>query len=321
MRMEVVLEAIRVVLEREGATATAGDAERGEARPRFTGREASRRRHGPDETNIVRLEAEGQAAGAYLERVSHEQLIHEQFSRQASTFGAVPSHSAEASLAELVELCAPRVSDQALDLACGPGIVTCRVARHVKSIRGQDLVPAMLDRARARGTELGLSNVGWDAGDSNALPYADGSFDLVLTRFSFHHLVEPLRTLREMRRVCKDGGRVVVADVAPSVETNERYDHFERIRDPSHTHALNEPELLGLFATAGLAVVRTARHGLTMPLETQLAASFPAPGGADELRRLFRADLGVNALGVDARLEAGEIAFSYPVLIVAAEKR
>lgn len=253
--------------------------------------------------------------------MSHAELIQEQFSRQASTFGEVASHSAEESLAVLLELCAPKPSDEALDLACGPGIVTCSVAPHVKSIRGQDIVPAMLERAEARRASLGLGNVSFDSGDSNALPYSDASFDLVVTRFSFHHLLDPLRTLLEMRRVCKDGGRVVVADVAPSVASNERYDHFERIRDPSHTHALNEPELFALFAAAGLQVIASARHGLVMALETQLAASFPGPAGADELRRLFRADLGVNALGVDARLAGDEIVFSYPVLVVAGEKR
>lgn len=49
-----------------------------------------------------------------------------------------------------------------------------------------------------------------DLGDSSALPYTDATFDLVVTRFSFHHLVEPLRTLLEMKRVCKPGGRVAL---------------------------------------------------------------------------------------------------------------
>src|SRR5690349_16711432 len=102
--------------------------------------------------------------------MSHAELIQEQFSRQANTFGNVPSHSAEGSLAALVELCAPRASDDALDLACGPGIVTCSLAPHVKSMRGQDIVPAMLERAEARAASLGLSNVGFERGDSNSLP-------------------------------------------------------------------------------------------------------------------------------------------------------
>jgi ubiquinone/menaquinone biosynthesis C-methylase UbiE len=252
--------------------------------------------------------------------MSHAELIQRQFSQQASTFDGVASHSAQDSLAALLRLCAPRPDDVALDVACGPGIVTCAVASHVASIRGQDVVQAMLERASVRAREIGRSNVAWDHGDSAELPYADATFDLVLTRFSFHHLVEPLRTLREMKRVCKSGGRVVVADVAPAVACNERYDHFERIRDPSHTHALNEPELLQLFADAGLPVTGSERHGLSMALETQLAASFPEPGGVERLRALFRADIGVNALGVDARVEQGEIVFSYPVLIVAGKK-
>src|SRR6201999_3684140 len=83
----------------------------------------------------------------------------------------------------------------------------------------------------------------------------------------------------------------------PAPACSARYDLFETLRDPSHTHALTEAEFSALFAAAALPLTRSERHGLTLPLETQLAASFPAPGGADELRRLFRADLGVNALG------------------------
>jgi ubiquinone/menaquinone biosynthesis C-methylase UbiE len=253
--------------------------------------------------------------------MSHAELIQRQFSEQAATFDSVPSHSAEDSLGALIGLCAPKPSTVALDVACGTGIVTLALAPHVKSIRGQDIVPAMLARAGARARELGRTNVGWDQGDSAALPYADATFDLVVTRFSFHHLLEPVAALREMKRVCKTGGRVVVADVAPPAASNERYDEFERIRDPSHTHALNEAEFFALFGAAELAPVASERHGLHMQLETLLAASFPDPGGPERLRQLFEADLGVNALGVDARRQDGEIVFDYPVLIVASEKR
>lgn len=250
----------------------------------------------------------------------HEQRIQSQFSKQAATFGGVIAHTAQQSLEALVALAAPRPSDVALDIACGPGIVTCALAPAVRSIRGQDVVPAMIQKAQARQAEQGLANVAWDLCDAGALPYADDSFDLVVTRFSFHHLQEPLATLLEMRRVCRPGGTIVVADVAPSPETSRNYDHFETLRDPSHTHALTEPEFDALFAEAHLPIARRARHGLPMGLDGQIAASFPDPGGADELRRLFEADLGVNALGVDARREHGQIWFTYPVLVLASTK-
>jgi ubiquinone/menaquinone biosynthesis C-methylase UbiE len=251
---------------------------------------------------------------------SHEQRIQSQFSKQAATFGGVIAHTAQQSLQELVTLAAPKATDDALDVACGPGIVTCALAPAVRSIRGQDVVPAMIQKARARQAERGLANVEWDECDAGDLPYPDDRFDLVVTRFSFHHLRDPLATLREVRRVCRVGGTIVVADVAPLPEASENYDRFETLRDPSHTHALTEPEFDALFAAANLPISRRARHGLPMELEGQIAASFPEPGAADELRRLFEADLGVNALGVDARREHGQIRFTYPVLVLASTK-
>jgi hypothetical protein len=58
-----------------------------------------------------------------------------------------------------------------------------------------------------------------------------------------------------------------------------------------------------------------------MELEASLRASFPEPGGADRLRALYRADVGVDALGVGAELRGDEIRFTYPIVIVVGRKR
>ncbi len=217
--------------------------------------------------------------------------------RQANPFGDAPAHSAESSLEVLLTISEAAASDHVLDVACGPGIVSCAIAPRVASIRGLDAAPELLERAKRWQTELDLSNVTWDVGDPTALDYEAGSFDLVVTRFSFHHLGEPVRTLREMVRVCKLGGRLVVADVAPSPATSRAFDEFETIRDPSHTHALTEPEFEAAFAEVGLPIVRRKRYGLTMPLETQLAASFPGPERQSLARtRTWRAHCLVRAL-------------------------
>lgn len=251
---------------------------------------------------------------------AHGLRIQEQFTRQADTFANVPSHSAESSLTVLLDLAQPRKTDAALDVACGPGIVTVAFAPHVGSIRGQDVVPAMAERARARARELRLTNTSFDVGDSNALPYVDASFDLVVTRFSFHHFHEPLRALEELGRVCKPGGRIIVADVAPAPEAADAYDAAELIRDPSHTHALTEPEFEALAASAGLRIAARQRYGLPLSLEPQLAASFPSPGGREKLRELFAADVGVNRLGIAARLHEGDIHYVVPILVLRLER-
>jgi SAM-dependent methyltransferase len=248
--------------------------------------------------------------------MSHEQRIQEQFTRQSSTFAGVPSHSAEESLAVLLEVSRPTPGDRVLDIACGPGIVTTAFAPRVARVTGLDVVPAMIERGRARAAEIGVTNLTFEVGDSNALPYADESFDLVVTRYSFHHLTDPLATLREIRRVCRRDGTIVVADVAPPTDKVAAYDALEKIRDPSHTHALSEPEFDAVFAEAGLAITERRRYGLPMPLETQLAASFPEPGGVERLRALVRADLDVDALGVNARLENGAVQLTIPILVL-----
>ena len=85
-----------------------------------------------------------------------------------------------------------------LDVACGPGIVACAVALQGALVTGVDLTPAMIAQARERQRSLKLDNIEWHVGDATRLPFADGEFDVVLTRYSFHHMPDPAAALREI---------------------------------------------------------------------------------------------------------------------------
>src|SRR5262249_22703289 len=138
--------------------------------------------------------------------------------------------------------------------------------------------------------------------------------------YSFH-LLDPAGVLAEMIRVTQPAGRVVVVDVyTSSAEQPQAYDRVERLRDPSHVRASGLDELAGLFRDAGLRGVATCRHGLAMELERLLAASCPEPGAAEEIRRRFAADLDRDRLGLGARLEGGEIRFTFPTAILVGHK-
>ena len=120
--------------------------------------------------------------GAIMTRENeHQQTIIEQFSLQAIPFAALPGHSSSISL--LIELCGPTALGNVLDVACGPGLVACEFARVARSVTGIDLTPAMLTAARERQRAAGLSNMEWLEGDAFPLPFADHSFDAVLTRY------------------------------------------------------------------------------------------------------------------------------------------
>jgi SAM-dependent methyltransferase len=143
----------------------------------------------------------------------------------------------------------------------------------------------------------------------------------VLTRYSFHHRQDPVQTLREMARVCKPGAVVTVCDVAPAREKLAAYNAMELLRDPSHAAALCPEELEDTFRRAGLEICDRRQYRLESALETSLAASFPEPGGAEKLRAMFAKDVGVDALGVGVERRAGELCFSFPIVILSAHVR
>ncbi len=257
-----------------------------------------------------------------MSTAQHGLEIQSQFTRQAEPF--LRRHAGgKNALLDLMAACVqPRPEDSLLDVACGPGIVSCFFAARVSHVTGLDAVPAMLDTARGFQAERGLSNIGWALGQATALPFPDASFPCVVTRFSFHHYLDPSSALREMKRVCRADGTVLVADVAPSAETQDRFNHWEILRDPSHTRALTQAEFLALGEAAGLTLHRVENFNLEMDLEELLAGSFPPPGNADRIRALFENALGTGSgeLGVAFRREDGAVKLTYPVAVLAWRK-
>src|SRR2546427_12046158 len=147
---------------------------------------------------------------------THRDLIVEQFTKQAVPFSTAPGVRDEEALRLLVEFAGAGPEDTVLDVACGPGLVVCALAAVVRHATGIDVTPAMIERARALAAEKGLGNVGWQVGDVLPLPYPDGAFSLVVSRFAFHHFPEPRGVLAEMKRVCAPGRRAPPGDRAGS---------------------------------------------------------------------------------------------------------
>src|SRR5271166_6160520 len=164
---------------------------------------------------------------------SHHETILDQFTRQAIPFASAPAIRNTDALNRIVQMAQAGPDDTVLDVACGPGLLVCAFARVVRHATGIDLTPAMLEQARKLQMESGLANITWQQGDVESLPYPDGAFSIVASRFALHHLQDPLAVLKEMRRVCAAGGRMVVADSAPAADKADAFNRMERLRDPS----------------------------------------------------------------------------------------
>src|SRR5919109_1183279 len=217
----------------------------------------------------------------------HSDLILDQFTRQAVPFATAPSIKDEAALRLVVEWSGAGPEDTVLDVACGPGLIVVAFARVVKHATGIDLTPAMLERARAYAAEQGVTNVTWQDGDVLPLPYPDGAFTIVSSRFAFHHFLDPLAVLRQMVRVCAPGGTVIVVDSAPAPDKADAFNRMEIVRDPSHVRALPEAEHLDLFRRAGLPAPRVTRYRLEGEPEALIAGPVPKPGDDEAPRRVF----------------------------------
>src|SRR5262245_56202199 len=179
----------------------------------------------------------------------HRRLILDQFTRQAVPFSQMRDHSPGLVLAA-AEV---QADDTVLDVACGPGLMACAFADVAAHVTGIDLTPGMIERAKTLQQSKGQPNVTWRIGDVVPLPFADASFSLVFTRYSFHHFLAPRKVLVEMIRVCAPDGRVVVVDVFTiTTEQADAYNRMEKLRDPSHVRALSLIELTALFQESGL---------------------------------------------------------------------
>ena len=251
---------------------------------------------------------------------SHRSRILDQFTRQAEPFSQSPSVRNQEALEFIVRMAEAGPEDTSLDVACGPGLLACAFARMVLYATGIDMTPAMLEQARKAQQEQGLANVSWQQGDVTRLPYPDAHFSIVSSRFVFHHLEDPLVVIKEMNRVCKPGGRVVVADMAPAPEKADALNAEERLRDPSHVRAMPEAELRGLFTQAGLPEPLVGHYSVECELEDLLSRSFPNPGDDERIRKIFADSIAGNTLDLNTRIEDGKIYYSFPVAVLVAKR-
>jgi ubiquinone/menaquinone biosynthesis C-methylase UbiE len=132
-----------------------------------------------------------------------------------------------------------------LDVCCGTGLVTAAAtARGARTI-GLDFSPAMLHQARHAHPELQF-----DEGDAEALPYAEDSFDVVVSNFGIHHVPRPDKALAEATRVLRPGGRIAFTTWAAPAENIAWRLLFDAIRDHGDLDAAKTPASGGKLGTA-----------------------------------------------------------------------
>ena len=185
-----------------------------------------------------------------------ERQAKQVFGERAAYYTTSPIHADQALLAHLVGLARLAPSDRVLDVATGTGHTALAFAPHVREVVGCDLTPEMLAEAEKLRAARGVMNLTLTTCSALDLPFADGEFDVVTCRRAAHHFSDVRRALREMRRVLKPGGRLIVDDrsVPEDDFVDATMNRLDLLHDESHVREYRPSEWAALLAETGYEV-------------------------------------------------------------------
>ena len=170
---------------------------------------------------------------------------------RAEAYRTSVTHATGDDLDAVVELCNPHAGVKVLDVATGGGHVARRLREHGAQVVTADASPGMQPDVVTRAEHL---------------PFADGSFDVVVTRIAPHHFENIGAAVGEMARV--SNGVVVIEDMLYRTEEEQE---AEKLRDPTHVRSLSAEEWRDLVVDAGLEIEQELFFSKTHDMDEWLA--------------------------------------------------
>jgi ubiquinone/menaquinone biosynthesis C-methylase UbiE len=248
---------------------------------------------------------------------NHYDSIKREFSKQAPRW-------AKAEISSILQSIVARLNLQphylALDVAAGTGLLARAISPYVKQVTALDITPAMIQSANLQG----ITNINFEQGVAEELPFPEGTFDLVGTRFSIHHFLRPRVVIREMCRVCGAKGRVLIIDLVSSENEHlaRQYNALERLRDPSHTEALSLTALKRAVEDAGLRILDCYLLDVEMELEEWLETLGPSESAAREqiIEEINRELEGYGETGLRPFVRDNQVMFMHTLGIIVGQK-
>jgi SAM-dependent methyltransferase len=189
------------------------------------------------------------------------------WSDRAQAYRESPTHREGPDLDLVVAWCEPGEGVKALDVATGGG----HVARRLRE-EGADVVT--LDPSPGMQADVVAS--------AEDVPFADGSFDVVVSRIAPHHFADIRAAVAEMERVTS---RLVV--IEDTLFSSDRHEQAEKLRDPTHVRNYTEDEWRDFLTGAGLEVEQTECFEKTHPLEPWLGRSGCEGEEAERVKELL----------------------------------
>jgi ubiquinone/menaquinone biosynthesis C-methylase UbiE len=159
----------------------------------------------------------------------------------------------------IVQAMAPPADADILDLGCGTGQLAARLAQRVArgTVLGVDPAEEMVRVARRHHRHR--KNLRFEVGSSDAIPADAGAFDVVASTISFHHWARPAESLRDIARVLRPNGRVLILDLCRDNLFMGALDTLERWLEPSHAGIASPAEMRRYCARAGFRHIQITK--------------------------------------------------------------
>lgn len=192
---------------------------------------------------------------------SQDPIVPRQYDAWARVYDVLWRRYMNKTLPVLQDAAQIQPGERVFDLACGTGELERRIVEATPDVElvGVDLAPAMVDRARSK---IGhLPHVSFLKADAHDLhPFADASFDVVVSANTFHYFTHPERVLMEAARVLRPGGRLVVLDWCRDYWACQLMDAVLPWVDPAYQHCYTVDEMHALVEAAPLTYRNAFRY-------------------------------------------------------------
>ena len=211
---------------------------------------------------------------------SHETVVASQFDPRAQAYLTSAVHARGADLEDFGRLVGARPQARALDLGCGGGHLAFLLAGLVGRVAAVDLSATMIATVAAEAGRRGLGNLETRQARVEALPWPDGAFDVVASRYSAHHWRDVSAGLREARRALKPGGLAAFMDaIAPDDPLGDTWlQSLELLRDPSHVRDYSLKEWRAMLVAAGFKPAEPTTYRVRLDFAQWIARmETPAP--------------------------------------------